>query len=95
MEPAVQSGYWPGSRRSVIHRVSVNASMLACARARGYAVQREEQTLGAAGISTPIPYSGDLPIAVVTIAASLAHWDERHYASMLKATAQAIARDMA
>lgn len=70
------------------------AEVIRTARARGYAVQMDEMTPGAAGISVPIPYDGDLPTTVVTIAGSSAHWDERHYASMLKVTAQAIARDI-
>lgn len=81
------------TKRSTVGQARLRAT-IAAARSRGYATQLGEVDAGAAGISAPIPSGLDTPTAVVTIAASSEHWDERRYASMLRVTAHAIAKDM-
>jgi DNA-binding IclR family transcriptional regulator len=83
----------PETVHSIVDPAALRA-LLATARSRGFATQLEEMTLGAAGISAPIPSGSDVPTAVVTIAAAAEHWDERRFASMIKVTVSAIAKDM-
>lgn len=67
---------------------------IARARSRGYAVQREEMTLGGGAVAAAIPSGDDLPPAAIAVAAAVDGWDERRLATLVKVTARAIAKDL-
>lgn len=81
------------TRRTIVDPAALRHE-IATARARGYATQTEEMSLGAAALAAPIPSGGDTPAAAVVVATAVEGWDERRLAHLVRLTAQALAKDM-
>jgi len=65
---------------------------IAAARERGFAMTRQEMTLGNISIAATIPAVADLPLAAVGVVTHLARADERRAGPLVMAAARDIAR---
>lgn len=92
-EPWLERYFATPRERETVHSLTSESALRAdiqATRARGYALTREEMTLGNISIAAALPYMAGLPAAAVSVVVHLERADELRLARMVQQTAREI-----